>query len=113
MVNDLPDDSYCSLGGIGKFQLQMNSLAISMGKGVRVGLEDNIWYDKYRTKYAQNIDLLKRIHILAKANEREIMSSAELRKHLNLADGNGKYGVLRIKRNHPLTYEKISCIINI
>jgi 3-keto-5-aminohexanoate cleavage enzyme len=59
---------------------------------VRVGLEDNIWYDYGRTQLARNIDLLKRIHILADANGRKIMSSDEFRKKLHLEPGNGKYG---------------------
>ena len=92
MINDLPDNSVWSLGSIGVNQLKINSLAISMGGGVRVGLEDNIWYDKSRTKLAKNIDLLKRIHSIAKVNERKIMKPQEFRKLLNLKSGNGKYG---------------------
>lgn len=94
MLNDLPDQSYWSLGGVGNSQLLMNSLAIAIGGGVRVGLEDNIWYDKKRTKLASNADLLKRIHIIAEANERTLMSSAELREKLNLEKGtDGLYGI--------------------
>ncbi len=73
MINDLPENSIWALGGIGASQLKINSLAISIGGGVRVGIEDNIWYDKSRTKLAKNIDLLKRIHCLSYANERKIM----------------------------------------
>jgi uncharacterized protein (DUF849 family) len=58
MVNDLPENTYFSMGAIGDYQLPINSMAISMGFGIRVGLEDNIWYDKKRTKPARNIDLL-------------------------------------------------------
>jgi uncharacterized protein (DUF849 family) len=70
----------------------MNSIATANGGGVRVGLEDNIWYDGKRLKLARNIDLIKRIHVLAQANEREIMSPTEFRLLLNLGDGNGNYG---------------------
>tara|TARA_R110000868_G_scaffold134407_1_gene346367 strand:- start:18 stop:761 length:744 start_codon:yes stop_codon:yes gene_type:complete len=45
MINDLPEDSLWSIAGIGDDQLKMNSLSIAVGGGVRVGLEDNIWYD--------------------------------------------------------------------
>lgn len=92
MVRDLPPDSYWSLAGIGNAQLMMNSVAIASEGGVRVGLEDNIWYDKNRTRLARNADLLKRIHDLAEANERDIMTPEELRKNLNLQKGNGLYG---------------------
>ena len=92
MVNELPDASFWSLAGIGNAQLKMNSTAIAMGGGVRVGLEDNIWYDTQRTELATNTTLLERIHNLARVNERQIMTPAELRKQLNLKPGNGNYG---------------------
>jgi uncharacterized protein (DUF849 family) len=94
MINDLPPDSLWSVGAIGDFQLTMNSVAIAMGGGVRVGLEDNIWFDQARAKLARNIDLIHRIHILREANRREMMSSSELRGILHLEAGNnGRYGV--------------------
>ncbi len=92
MIRDLPADSIWSLAGIGKYQLMMNSLAIVAGGGVRVGLEDNIWFDKARTKQAKNSDLIHRIHRLAEANERNIMTSQKLRELLHLQPGNGCYG---------------------
>lgn len=94
MINDLPFGSIWSVGAIGDFQLKMNSVAIAMGGGVRVGLEDNIWFDQKRTKLARNTDLIKRIHVLREANGRELMTAAELRHLLNLESGdNGRYGV--------------------
>lgn len=96
MINDLPPESIWSVGAIGDFQLKMNSVAIAIGGGVRVGLEDNIWYDQGRTKLSSNIDLIKRIHELRAANNREMMPAAELRKILHLEAGkNGRYGVKR------------------
>lgn len=94
MIRDLPDNSVFSLAGIGNNQLKMNSLSIAVGGGVRVGLEDNIWFDTSRTKLATNNELLERIHIIAKANSREIMSPKEFREMMNLEAGNGKYGLL-------------------
>jgi 3-keto-5-aminohexanoate cleavage enzyme len=92
MIRDLPENSFWSLAGIGDFQLMMNSIAIVSGGGVRVGLEDNIWFDKARTELATNADFLRRVHRLAEASERNIMSPCSLRKLLNLQPGNGKYG---------------------
>ena len=92
MIRDLPDCSYWTLAGIGNYQLMMNSVAIVSGGGVRIGLEDNIWFDKARTKLATNSDLLRRIHKLAEASERKVMSPGKLRELLNLQPGNGKYG---------------------
>ena len=92
MIRDLPENSIWSLAGIGNKQLMMNSLSIAIGGGVRVGLEDNIWYDSSRTKLASNADLLRRIHTIAKANSREVMTPKEFRNKMKLEPGNGKYG---------------------
>jgi len=92
MISELPNDSIPSFGGIGNEQLKMNSMAISMGYGIRVGLEDNIWFDSNRTILATNAQLLERVHNIAHANGREIMSPCELRKILKLKKGNGEYG---------------------
>ena len=92
MIRDLPGNSFWALAGIGDYQLMMNSVAIVSGGGVRVGLEDNIWFDKARTRLATNSDLLHRIHRLAEASERKVMSPSGFRKLLNLQAGYGKYG---------------------
>lgn len=92
MVRDLPDNSYWSLGGIGDAQLPMNMLAIAAGGGVRVGLEDNIWFDEQRTRLATNADYLQRIHRIIEAAGRELMPASEMRNLLNLQPGHGLYG---------------------
>ena len=101
LIHDLPTDSFWSLGGVGDYQLAVNSIAIAAGGGVRVGLEDNIWYDSSRTRLARNIDLVRRIHRLAEANEREIMTPRELRELLHLEEGNGHYGRVYKKTDTP------------
>lgn len=92
MIRDLPENSYWSVAGIGNAQLPMNSISIASGGGVRVGLEDNIWFDPGRTRLARNIELVRRVHVLAEANEKTVMSPAELRKRLKLRAGDGQYG---------------------
>jgi len=92
MINDLPKDSYWSLAGIGNNQLKMNSLSIAIGGGVRVGIEDNIWFDTSRTKLATNLKFIERIHVIAQANEREIMTPEEFRIKMHMLPGNGSYG---------------------
>ncbi len=92
MIQDLPQNSLWSLAGIGNVQLKMNSLSIAIGGGVRVGLEDNIWYDTTRTKLASNLDLLKRVHKIAAANSRDVMTPQEFRKKMRLKSGDGQYG---------------------
>ena len=97
MINDLPDQSLWSLAGIGNAQLKMNSIGIAMGGGVRVGIEDNIWYDAKRTQLASNEALIRRIHTIAEANERAIMSPMEFRSKMNLQTDKGNYGRMKKK----------------
>jgi len=92
MIRDLPENSFWSLAGIGLSQINMNSVAVAMGGGVRIGIEDNIYYDQDRKKLATNEELVKRIHVLAEANDRILMTSAEFRAKMNFLPGNGQYG---------------------
>jgi 3-keto-5-aminohexanoate cleavage enzyme len=92
MLKDLPADTRWSLGGIGSTQLVANSVAIACGGGVRVGLEDNIWFDPQRSRLARNADLIHHIHLLAEANGRTVMKPAALRQLLRLEPGRGRYG---------------------
>ena len=104
MIRDLPEQSVWSLAGIGDSQLSMNSVAVAIGGGVRVGLEDNIYFDHRRTRLARNLDLLKRIHGLAAGHERSIMPAAELRRVLNLQKGSGLYGLNPERRTADLAW---------
>ena len=92
MLNDLPENTLYSIAGIGDNQLMMNSLSIAIGGGVRVGLEDNIWYDSKRTKKATNLELLERIHVIAEANGRDIMTPSKFREQMEMEPGHGRYG---------------------
>jgi 3-keto-5-aminohexanoate cleavage enzyme len=73
-VSEIPETHHLSFGGIGDKQLIVNSIAISMGYGVRVGIEDNIWFDSSREKYATNIELINRIHNLIDIHGLQVMS---------------------------------------
>ena len=92
MLRDLPERSYWSFAGVGDWQGRMNALAIAAGGGVRVGIEDNLYYDRKRSRLARNMDLVKRVHQIAEATERAIMKPAELRRLLHLREGHGNYG---------------------
>jgi len=80
MVNELPEGSIWSAGGVGNWQLQMNAMALVAGGGVRVGLEDNIYYDSKRTRLAKNRELVERIIVIAKALGRRPFSHKEAQK---------------------------------
>jgi len=92
MIRDLPPQSVWSMAGVGNVQGMVTAIAIAAGGGVRVGLEDNVWYDPGRTRLARNADLIHRIHRLAEANERQIMAPRQLRSLLGLREGDGRYG---------------------
>ncbi|WP_296380323.1 3-keto-5-aminohexanoate cleavage protein [Winogradskyella sp.] len=78
-LQQIPKNSKVVFAGLGVNQLKVNSLAISQSYGVRVGLEDNIWYDTKKTQKATNIQLLKRIHQLIEINEKEFKTPLSLR----------------------------------
>jgi uncharacterized protein (DUF849 family) len=101
MVQDLPQNSLWSLGGVGEAQLATNSIAIATGGGVRVGLEDNIWFDSLRTKLASNVELVRRLHKIIEANDSRVMTPTELRGLLHLEDGHGSYGRIYMSRVTP------------
>ena len=67
MIRELPEGSIWSVGGIGDSQLGMNAMSLVAGGGIRVGLEDNIWFYEKRTKLATNRELVERILVIAKA----------------------------------------------
>ncbi|TWI81425.1 uncharacterized protein (DUF849 family) [Lacibacter cauensis] len=69
---------FIALGGIGANQLRVNAIAIAAGYGVRVGLEDNTWFDRDRSISASNLALLQRIHQLLGLHERKVMPSRVL-----------------------------------
>ena len=73
LINQLPPGAFWSLAGIGRSQLRANTLGILEGGGVRVGLEDNLWFDAGRNRLATNMQLLRRIHELAAFFERPVM----------------------------------------
>lgn len=68
-INEIPADHYFALAGLGREQMPVCASAIAMGRGFRIGLEDNIWFDRSRTKLATNIQLLKRAHQLIDIHE--------------------------------------------
>ena len=74
---NIPADSICCFGGIGKQQLKANVVGLLEADGVRVGLEDNFYYEE-KTK-ATNIELVKRIHRIATELNFEIMDAKTLR----------------------------------
>ncbi len=80
----LPSDAVWAGGGIGIFQLVVNSGAIIMGGHVRVGIEDNIWYDHHKTELTTNSKSIRRLRRIASEIGREIATPKEARQALGL-----------------------------
>lgn len=80
----LPQDCIVSVAGLGKYQLGANGMGLLFADGVRVGLEDNIWFDQGRQRPASNPDLVKRVIEQGLGFERSLMSPGAVRKRLCL-----------------------------
>jgi 3-keto-5-aminohexanoate cleavage enzyme len=59
-------------------------LGLLYGDGVRVGLEDNLWFDDRRERPASNADLIERISTLIAALQRTVATRAEVRQRLGI-----------------------------
>lgn len=72
ILNNLPKNAKVCLGGIGKDQLKSNVLGLLYTDGVRIGLEDNLYFrDKDKTT---NIDLLRRLYKIMNELGYEVMN---------------------------------------
>jgi uncharacterized protein (DUF849 family) len=77
-LQEIPHTDCVALAGLGQDQLKINALAISMGLGVRIGLEDNLWFDEKKTIPATNLMLLERVHRVMEIHEKQCMASEAL-----------------------------------
>jgi uncharacterized protein (DUF849 family) len=80
----MPDSWTWAAGGFGGDQLGANLMAIAAGGHVRVGLEDNIWWDRERTEPATNAMLVERVQQLAELAGRPIATPGQVRERLGL-----------------------------
>ncbi len=80
----MPAGYAIGISGLGKFQLGSNGLGLLLADGVRIGLEDNIWFDQARTQPASNRSLVDRVIAQAALFERPLLPRAELRARLGL-----------------------------
>lgn len=85
IVSELPEQSFWSVTGIGDAQLNMNAIGAVAADGIRIGLEDNIWFDENRTCLATNAMLVTRIRKIIDALGRPIATPAEVRSMLRLS----------------------------
>ncbi len=83
LVEALPSGCTWSVAGIGREQLPLATVALTMGGHVRVGLEDNIYYSKGRL--ARNDELVARVARVAAELGRPLATPEEARRMLGLA----------------------------
>ncbi len=83
MINSLPENSIYSLGGFGFDQLKMNIYGLINANGIRIGLEDNLYFDESK-KLASNEMLIDRILAISKLYGRELATFKEVRDMLNI-----------------------------
>lgn len=78
LVDSLPPDAVWSVSVIGPQHVNLSAIAIALGGHVRVGIEDNIYYDK--GVLATNVALVERMVAIAKAMGREIAGPEDVRR---------------------------------
>jgi 3-keto-5-aminohexanoate cleavage enzyme len=84
LVEGLPERTHWSVAGIGRAELPMAELALSMGGHVRVGLEDNLFAAKGVLAKGSHELVALAVALAARAG-REPASPAEARAILGIA----------------------------
>ena len=98
MVGKLPPGSTWSVSGIGRTHMSMMLAGLALGcDGLRVGLEDNIYYS--RGVIATNLMLVERAVELSKLAGREIATADEAREILGITRN-----CLRDEKTNPPTW---------
>jgi 3-keto-5-aminohexanoate cleavage enzyme len=85
MKESIPEGSTFTVSGIGRCQLEMNVMAMLIGGHVRLGLEDNLKYNRERIGVS-NAEFVERIVRIAKELNIEIATPAEARQILGLPE---------------------------
>ena len=98
MVGRLPAGATWSVSGIGRTHMPMMLAGLALGcDGLRVGLEDNIFFSK--GVVASNVMLVERAVALSKLAGREIATADDAREILGI-----KRNCLRDEKTNPMTW---------
>ena len=84
LAESIPSGSTWTVAGVGRTELPLGTAAIIMGGHVRVGFEDNIYYEK-GVLAESNAQLVERIVCVAGIHSRPVASPDEARQILSLA----------------------------
>ncbi|EEG78410.1 3-keto-5-aminohexanoate cleavage enzyme [Dethiobacter alkaliphilus] len=83
LADRIPENCTWSVAGIGRHELPLGTMALAMGGHVRVGFEDNVYYEK-GVPAASNAQLVARITRLAQELGRTPATPNQARKILGL-----------------------------
>lgn len=83
MAESIPAGCTWSVAGMGRTELPLGTAAIIMGGHVRVGFEDNIYYER-GVLAESNAQLVERIVRVAQIHQREVATPDEARQILKL-----------------------------
>jgi len=83
LVESIPDKCTWSVAGIGRHELPLGTAAILLGGHVRVGFEDNIYFEKGKLAES-NAQLVERIAQLAGIHNRVVATPDEARQILGI-----------------------------
>ncbi|MEW5784380.1 MAG: 3-keto-5-aminohexanoate cleavage protein [Bacillota bacterium] len=86
LVESIPQDSTWTVAGMGRHELPLGTVATLLGGHVRVGLEDNIFFEK-GVLAESNAQLVKRVAEVARIHGRAVASPDEARAILGLKVG--------------------------
>jgi 3-keto-5-aminohexanoate cleavage enzyme len=80
----LPPNAVWSVAGVGAYQLDANVAALAFGGNVRIGLEDNNYFDRNKSVLTTNVELVTRIVEIIKNLQLEIATPQEAREILGV-----------------------------
>ncbi|MBN2285457.1 MAG: 3-keto-5-aminohexanoate cleavage protein [Tissierellales bacterium] len=83
MIESIPSGSTWTVAGIGRHEMPLAAVAITLGGHVRVGFEDNVYYSK-GVLAQSNAQLVEKVVRIAKELGREIATPDEARTILGL-----------------------------
>jgi len=84
LYQNLPEGCTWTITAIGRQHVELSAMALTLGGNVRVGIEDNVFFNYEKKTLATNVDLVRRIRDIALAMGYGIATPAEARAMLGL-----------------------------
>jgi len=84
LYENLPENCTWSVIAIGKRHVELSTMALALGGNVRVGLEDNVYYDYANKTLATNVEHVRRMKNIILAMGLEVATPSEAREMLSL-----------------------------